>query len=74
VEIEPEELDAVEVEATRIIIDLGKLVPAEEIDRRYYDKPYYIAPSGKEGAEAFKVIRDAMEATGMIALAAHRPG
>jgi non-homologous end joining protein Ku len=58
----------VEVEATRII-DIDKLVPAEEIDRRYYDKPYYIAPSGKEGAEAFNVIRDAMEAKDMIALA-----
>ena len=68
VEIDSEELEAVEVEATRII-DIDKLVPADEIDRRYYDKPYYIAPSGKEGAEAFKVIRDAMAAKEMIALA-----
>ena len=68
VEIEPEELDAVEVEATHII-DIDKLVPAEEIDRRYYDKPYYIAPNGKNGADAFKVIRDAMAAKGKVALA-----
>jgi Ku protein len=68
VEIEPEELDAVEVEATRTI-DIDTLVPAEEIDRRYFDKPYYIAPSGKTGLDAFKVIRNAMEETGRVALA-----
>jgi Ku protein len=68
VEIDPEELDAVEVEATRTI-DIDTLVPAEEIDRRYYDKPYYVAPNGKYGADAFKVIRDAMEGTGRVALA-----
>ena len=39
VEIEPDELDAVEVEATHTI-DIDKFVPAADIDRRYYDKPY----------------------------------
>jgi DNA end-binding protein Ku len=68
VEIEPEELDAVELEATHVI-DIDKLVPADEIDRRYYDKPYYIAPNGKNGVDAFKVIRDAMAEKGMVALA-----
>ncbi len=68
VEIEPEELDAVELEATHII-DIDTLVPAEEIDRRYFDKPYYIAPNGKTGADAFKVIRQAMEETDRVALA-----
>jgi len=68
VEIEPDELDAVEVEATHTI-DIDTMVPAEEIDRRYFDKPYYIAPNGKTGADAFKVIRNAMEETGRVALA-----
>jgi DNA end-binding protein Ku len=68
VEVEPEELDAVEVEATHTI-DIDTLVPAEEIDRRYFDKPYYIAPNGKTGADAFKVIRNAMEETQRVALA-----
>jgi DNA end-binding protein Ku len=30
-------------------IDIDKFVPEDEIDRRYYDKPYYIAPDGKTG-------------------------
>ena len=39
VEIEPEELEAVEVESTRAI-DIDKFVPEEEIDKRYYERRY----------------------------------
>ena len=68
VEIEPDELDAVEVAATHTI-DIDKFVPEDEIDRRYYDKPYYIAPDGKTGVDAFAVIRDAMKDKKRVALA-----
>jgi DNA end-binding protein Ku len=68
VEIEPDELDAVEVESTRAI-DIDKFVPDEEIDKRYYERPYYIAPNDKTGEEAFAVIRDAMKDKGRVALA-----
>ena len=68
VEIEPEELGAVEIEATHTI-DIDGFVPEQEIDRRYYDKPYYIAPDGKTGVEAFAVIRDAMKDKQRVALA-----
>jgi DNA end-binding protein Ku len=75
VEIEEDELKAVEIESTHTI-DMETFVPKEEIDRRYLDKPYYIAPKGKEGAEAFAVIRDAMKDKERVALArivmAHR--
>ena len=37
VEIEPDELEAVEVESTRTI-DIDKFVPEEEIDKRYYER------------------------------------
>jgi Ku protein len=67
VEIEPEELDAVEVESTHTI-DIDKFVPEDEIDKRYYDRPYYIVPDGKSGEEAFAVIRDAMKDKGRVAL------
>jgi len=50
--------------------------PRAEIDKRYLDQPYYIAPNGKVGAEAFVVIRDAMQDEKRVALArivmAHR--
>src|SRR3954447_20466033 len=68
VEIEPDELEAVEVESTRAI-DIDKFVPEEEIDKRYYERPYYIVPDEKSGEEAFAVIRDAMKDKGKVALA-----
>jgi DNA end-binding protein Ku len=66
--MEPEELDAVEVESTHTI-DFSSFVPAGEIDKRYYDRPYYIVPVAKSGEEAFAVIRDAMKDKGRVALA-----
>src|ERR671912_613524 len=60
VEIEREELEAIQLESTRTI-DIDTFVPSEEIDKRYYDRAYYIAPDAKTGIEAFAVIRDAMK-------------
>jgi DNA end-binding protein Ku len=75
VEIEPEELEAIQLESTRTI-DIDTFVPSDEIDKRYYDRAYYIAPDGKTGIEAFAVIRDAMKDKDRVALArivlAHR--
>src|SRR5262249_48902471 len=45
-------------------------------DPRYRDRPYYVVPDGKVGADAFAVIRDAMKAKDRVGLAriviAHR--
>jgi|SRR5690242_12562268 len=75
VPIDDEELQAVQIESTRTI-DIQGFVPRADIDKRYLDKPYYIAPSDKAGAEAFVVIRDAMKDQDRVALAkivmAHR--
>jgi Ku protein len=75
VEIEEDELKAVEIERTHTI-DIDSFVPRSEIDKRYLDKPYYITPGDKSGAEAFAVIRDAMKDEERVALArivmAHR--
>jgi Ku protein len=68
VEIKPEELEAVEVESTHTI-DIDTFVPEKEIDKRYYERPYYIAPNAQTGEEAFAVIRDAMKDKGRVALA-----
>ena len=75
VEIDEDELKAIQIESTHTV-DIDGFVPRSQIDRRYLDKPYYIAPSGKTGAEAFVVIRDAMQDEERVALArivmAHR--
>jgi DNA end-binding protein Ku len=68
VEIEPEELEAVEIESTHVV-DIDTFVPETEIDKRYYERPYYIVPDGKTSEEAFAVIRDAMKDKGRVALA-----
>jgi DNA end-binding protein Ku len=68
VEVEPEELEAVQIESNHTI-DIDSFVPRDEIDRRYLDRPYYIAPDGKTAVEAFAVIRDAMKDKDRVALA-----
>src|SRR6201991_164120 len=68
VEVEREELEAVQVESNHTI-DIDSFVPRDEIDRRYLNNPYYIAPDGKAGADAFAVIRDAMKDKDRVALA-----
>lgn len=68
VEVEKEELDAVAIDSNHTI-DIDQFVPREEIDRRYLDRPYYIAPDGKAGVDAFTVIRDAMKDRDRVALA-----
>ena len=66
--VEDEELKAIEIESTRTI-EIDAFVPRGEIDERYLDSPYYIAPSEPVGAEAFSVIREAMRDKSMAALA-----
>src|SRR4029450_255659 len=63
VEIEPDEIKAIQVESTHTL-DIEKFVPIDEIDRRYFDRPYYVVPEGKAGEEAFAVIRRRMKGKG----------
>jgi DNA end-binding protein Ku len=62
-----EEIRSVKLESTKTI-DIERFVPGDEIDRLYWDNPYYIAPDGKLAQEAFGVIRTALEKSGQIAL------
>jgi len=65
--VEDEEIDALQVESSHTI-DIDSFVPAAQIDKRFYDSPYYITPTDNVGQEAFAVIRDAMKGKGMVAL------
>ena len=62
-----DEINSVKLESTKTI-DIERFVPGDEIDRLYWDNPYYLAPDGKIAQEAFGVIRTAMEKSGQIAL------
>ena len=68
VEIEKDELEAVQIESNHTI-DIDSFVPRDEIDKRYFDHPYYIVPDGKAAVDAFAVIRDAMKDKERVALA-----
>jgi Ku protein len=68
VEIEKEELEAVQIESNHTI-EIDSFVPRDEIDKRFYNNPYYVAPDGKAAVDAFAVIRDAMKDEERVALA-----
>jgi len=67
VPVEPQELEAVAIESKRVI-EIDEFVPRKEIDELYFANPYYIVPDGEAGAQAYAVIRDAIEDASMIAL------
>jgi DNA end-binding protein Ku len=63
-----DEIDNVRLETTRTI-DIERFVDEADIDRLYWDDPYYLAPDGEMAVEAFTVIREAMDRAGKVALA-----
>src|SRR5246127_4530116 len=65
--VEDKKIDSVQIESTRTI-EIDQFVPRSEIDDRYVDSPYYIAPDGKVGQDAFAVIRDTIGKMNMVAL------
>jgi DNA end-binding protein Ku len=65
--VEDEEMDAVQIESTRTI-EIDQFVPRSEIDDRFIDSPYYLAPDGKVGQDAFAVIRDTIAKMNMVAI------
>lgn len=62
-----EEIRSVRLESTKTIT-IERFVPESDIDRTFWDSPYYMAPDGKVGEDAFKVIREAMRSEGQVAL------
>jgi DNA end-binding protein Ku len=67
IEITDEELESVALESTKTI-DIDEFVPQNEIDVLYDIRPYYIAPDGKVGQDAFVVIRNIIEQMKMVAI------
>jgi DNA end-binding protein Ku len=65
--VDEDEFDAIAIESTHTI-EIERFVPRDQIDARYLDTPYYIAPNGDVGQEAFAVIRAAMRGKAMVGL------
>lgn len=62
-----EELRAIDEKATHTI-DIAEFVQAEQVDRIYLDKVYYLGPD-KGGARAYRLLARALRETGKAALA-----
>lgn len=62
----PDELKALEVAST-YTIDIDEFVPDGSVERIYFDKAYYLGPD-KGGARAYRLLAEALKATGRIAI------
>ena len=62
-----DEIKQVRLESTRTI-DIERFVDVADIDRMYWNEPYFMVPDGKMALEAYAVIREAMKRTDRIAL------
>lgn len=66
--VEDEEIESIKIDSTHTI-DIDSFVARKEVDEIYLDSPYYLAPDGKVGEDAFLVIREAMRDTEMVGIA-----
>jgi DNA end-binding protein Ku len=64
--VDKEEIDAAAGERTRII-DVEHFVDADAIDPVFYEKAYYVGAQ-KDGADAYRLLHDALEQTGRAAI------
>jgi DNA end-binding protein Ku len=62
----PDELKALDEVGTGTI-EIVEFVPADKVQRVYIDRPYYLAPA-KGGDRAYRLLREAMKATGLSAI------
>lgn len=66
--IDDADLKAIRLESTKTI-QIETFVDAKDIDRLYWDQPYFLTPSGKRDLqEPYAVIREAMLREGKVAL------
>jgi len=64
----PEELTSVAPGPSRTI-EVTDFVELSEIDPIYFDKPYFLAPQGKNGDRAYELLRTVMAETNKVAIA-----
>ncbi len=66
--LEPREIEEVIPESDKVI-HIEAFIPCPEADTVYLDRPYYLAPSGAVGSDAFVVLREGMRRKQVAALA-----
>ena len=67
VRVTDDELKALEGEASKVI-DIAEFVPLAKVDPIYFEKTYYLG-ADKGGEKPYRLLADAMEKSGQVALA-----
>jgi DNA end-binding protein Ku len=62
-----EDFARVRVPATQTF-DIRRFVPAADVEDLYFNYPYYVTPQGKPAVKAYALLRDALHATGKLAI------
>ena len=65
--IEPDEIKNLRIPSKRTL-DVVQFVDIKEIDPEYFEKPYFVVPEDDSQAEAFGVVRKALQTTKKVAL------
>lgn len=66
--VEPDELDEIAPGRSRTI-DISDFVDLADIEPVYFERTYYIAPSGKEYTKVYQLLRAALEESGKAGIA-----
>jgi DNA end-binding protein Ku len=67
IQIDPEEVEHLRI-ASRHSLDVQQFVNVDELDPALFEKPYFVVPESESHAEAFAVVRRALQETRKAAL------
>jgi DNA end-binding protein Ku len=70
--LDQDELDAIKLDSKRTI-DLVQFVDYDDIDPRFFEKPYYVMPDGEQSNEGFLVIHRALKDSRKVKRLARKP-
>ncbi|HTJ29104.1 MAG TPA: Ku protein [Acidobacteriaceae bacterium] len=65
--IEPEEIENLRVPSKKLF-QVAQFVRRDEIPPEFFEKPYFVVPEKPEHAEAFAVVRKAMQSSNKVAI------
>lgn len=65
--ITDEDFEKVRVPATQTF-EIRRFVPAADVEDLYFSSPYYATPQGRSAVKGYALLRDALRATGKLAI------
>jgi DNA end-binding protein Ku len=65
--VEPEEIEHLRI-PSRHTLEVTQFVDEDELDPEFFEKPYFVVPESDVQAEAFAVVRKALQTTKKVAL------